>query len=197
MIIGIDIDDTISDTYEVMMNYAQQYTIDELKKEPILKNGNCNTHFYTQYLHDWKNGEDIKFLETYYKKIINEVKPRTLAVEYLKKLHNEGNKIILITARWETEGAEVEKLTKSWIEKYNIPCDKLIINAENKLIAAKQENIDIFIDDSFNNCKLVSDSGIKTYLMDSRTNKELIDQKIERIYSWPHLYMKLKEYKKS
>ena len=29
--------------------------------------------------------------------------------------------------------------------------------------------------------------------MDSRTNKELVDSKIERIYSWPHLYMKLKE----
>ena len=43
MIIGIDIDDTISDTYEVMINYAQEYQINELKKEPILKQGSCNT----------------------------------------------------------------------------------------------------------------------------------------------------------
>ena len=36
MIIGVDIDDTISDTYEVMMNYAQEYIINFLKKEPII-----------------------------------------------------------------------------------------------------------------------------------------------------------------
>ena len=193
MIIGIDIDDTITDTYEVMVNYAQQYTIDVLNREPILREGNCNTHFYTQYLHGWKDGEDIEFLKEYYEKIINEVKPKTLAVEYLKKLHDEGHKIILITARWETEEANIEKLTQEWVESNNIPYDKLIINAENKLIAAKQENINIFIDDSFKNCKMVSESGIKTYMMDSRTNKGLIDEKIERLYSWPHLYMKLKE----
>ena len=36
MIIGIDIDDTITDTYEVMMSYAAEYTAEVLKKEPIL-----------------------------------------------------------------------------------------------------------------------------------------------------------------
>lgn len=191
MIIGIDIDDTITDTYEVMINYAQKYTIDVLKREPILKDGNCNTHFYTQYLLDWKEGEDLGFLKGYYEKILNEVKPKTLAVEYLKKLHDEGNKIVLITARWVTDEFDVVEATQNWIKRNNIPCDKLIVNAENKLIAAKQENIDIFIDDSFKNCKMVSEGGIKTYLMDTRTNKGLIDENIERVYSWPHLYMKL------
>ena len=61
MIIGIDIDDTIADTCEIMLNYAQEYTIDVLKREPILKEGSCNTHFYVQYLHNWKEGEDIDF----------------------------------------------------------------------------------------------------------------------------------------
>lgn len=193
MILGIDIDDTITDTYEVLVSYAQEYSIDVLKNEPILKEGSCNNHFYTQYLYDWKNGEDIAFLNEYYEKVVNEVRPKTLALKYLKRLHDEGNKIVLITARWKPENFDVEKETKKWIEKYNIPCDKLIINAENKLVAAKQENIDVFIDDSLKNCQMVSEVGIKVYLMDSRTNKGLVDSKIERVYSWPHLYMKLKE----
>lgn len=193
MIIGIDIDDTITDTYEVMMNYAQQYTIDVLKREPILRDENCNTHFYTKYLLGWKDGEDLEYLKKYYSKIVDEVKPKTLAVEYLKRLHEEKNKIILITARWESDEFDVAEATQKWINKNNIPCDKLIINAENKLIAAKQENVNVFIDDSFKNCKMVSDNGIKTYLMDTRTNKGFIDKNIERVYSWPHLYMKLKE----
>jgi hypothetical protein len=29
--------------------------------------------------------------------------------------------------------------------------------------------------------------------MDTRTNSGLKDENIERVYSWPHVYMKLKE----
>lgn len=197
MIIGIDIDDTITDTYEVMVNYAQKYTIEVLKREPILEEINCDNHFYTKSLHNWKDEEDLEYLNQYYEKIVNEVRPRTLAVEYLEKLHNEGNKIVLITARWESNKFDVTELTKQWIETNGIPCDKLVINAQNKLIAAKQENVDVFIDDSFSNCQMVSNAGIKTYLMDTRINKGLVDEKIERIFSWPHLYMKLNEFNKN
>ena len=49
MIIGIDIDDTIADTYEVMFNYAQEYTANVLGREPAIKELNsCKTHFYTR-----------------------------------------------------------------------------------------------------------------------------------------------------
>lgn len=194
MIIGIDIDDTITDTYEVMMSYAAEYTAKVLKKEPILnEKTNCDNHFYMRDLNDWKDGEDYKFLEKYYENIIINVKPKTLALEYLNKLHEEGNKIVLITARWEANNFDVRKTTEEWIKKNNIPCDKLIINAENKLVAAKQENIDIFIDDSYKNCKMVSESGIKTYIMDTRVNRGLEDKNIKRVFSWPHLYYLLKK----
>lgn len=191
MVIGIDIDDTIANTYEVAMSYAQEYTVKELKKEPILKQISCDTHYYIQTLLDWKNGEDLKYLKHYYEKIISESMPKTLAIEYLEKLKSEGNRIVLITARWEADYFDVKKATKEWIEKYNIPCDKLIINAENKLIACKQENVDVFVDDSFSNCKMVSSAGIKTFLMDTRANNNLKCENFERVYSWPHLYMKL------
>lgn len=195
MVIGIDIDDTITDTYEVMINYAQEYTINVLKREPILSQNNCPDHFYAKFLHNWQGQEDLQFLKEYYEKIIVNVKPKTLAVDYLKKLHNEGNRIVLITARLTTDYLDVEKLTKEWVIKNNIPCDKLIINAENKAIVAKQENVDVFIDDSFKNCKMIAENGIKTFLMDTRVNRGLEDEKINRIYSWPHLYMKIGEEK--
>ena len=124
---------------------------------------------------------------------MKEVKPKTLAVEYLQKLHNEGHKIVLITARWKAKEFDIREITKRWIEEHNIPYDKLIVNAENKLVAAKQENIDVFVDDTFKNCKMISDNCIKTYLMDSRTNRGFEDEKITRVYSWPHLYMKLND----
>lgn len=197
MIIGIDIDDTIADTYEVMFNYAQEFTVNYLKRDAAIKQLNdCKTHMYIKELFDWNNEEDMPYLEQYYEKIIINTKPKTLAIDYLNKLKEEGNKIVIITARWTADFVDVEKLTREWIEKYRIPCDKLIINAENKLIAAKQENIDMFIDDSFKNCKAISDSGIKTYIMDTRVNRAFSDEKIERVFSWPHLYQRFQEYKK-
>lgn len=193
MIIGIDIDDTITDTYEVMMTYAAEYTAKVLKNEPILnEKTNCTNHFYMRDLNNWENGEDYKFLEKYYEKIIKEVRPKTLALKYLNKLHNEGNKIVLITARWESNFFDVRKTTENWIRENNIPCDKLIINAENKLVAAKNENVDIFIDDSFKNCTMVQEAGIKTYLMDTRVNRGLTNENIKRVYSWPHFYYLIK-----
>ena len=193
MIIGIDIDDTITDTYEVMMSYAAEYTAEVLKKEPILnEKTNCDNHFNMRDLNDWKDGEDYKFLQKYYEKIVKETKPKTLALEILNKLHDEGNKIILITARWESENFDVRKATETWIKENKIPCDKLIINAENKLIAAKSENVDIFIDDSYKNCSMVQESGIKTYIMDTRVNRGLQNKNIKRVYSWPHFYYLMK-----
>lgn len=193
MIIGIDIDDTIADTNEMLFNYAQEYTIDVLKREPIIREDSCNTHRYVQYLHNWNDGEDVEFLNGVYEKVLSETRPKTLAIKYLQKLHEEGHKLILITARWESDRFDVRKTTEDWVKRYNVPCDKIIINAENKLIAAKQENVDLFIDDSFSNCQMVSRSGIKTFLMDSRANKGFKDENIERVFSWPHIYMKIRE----
>ncbi len=193
MIIGIDIDDTIADTYEVMMSYAAEYTANALKKEPILnQKTNCDNHFYMRDLNDWEEGEDYKFLEEYYEKIIKETKPKTLALKYLTKLHEEGNKIVLITARWEANNFNVREVTENWIKENDVPCDKLIINAENKLIAAKSEDVDVFIDDSYKNCNMVQEAGIKTYIMDTRVNRGLENESIKRVYSWPHFYYCLK-----
>ncbi len=196
MVLGIDIDDTITDTYEVMMSYAQEYTINVLKKEPLInEKTNCDNHFYMRDLNHWKDGEDLEFLKDYYEKIVVGVKPKTLALEYLEKLKKEGHKIILITARWKADYFDVRKRTEEWVKKYNVPYDKLIINAENKLTVAKQENVDVFIDDSFKNCTMIADSGIKTFMMDTRINRGLEAKNIKRVYSWPHFYMMLKEIK--
>ena len=48
MNIGIDIDDTISETFETLLPYAQKYTIQDLKRESKIKMDNniSNLLFY-------------------------------------------------------------------------------------------------------------------------------------------------------
>lgn len=196
MNIGIDIDDTIANTYDVLCNYAQNYTINDMGKEIKDVNRNIITHMYCTNFHNWNKKEDKEFLDKYYEKTVLKVQPKMYAVENIKRLKESGDKIYLITARFLSDKFDVEKLTKDWLEKYGIPYDKLILNSQNKLIAAKENDIDIFVDDSIKNCTEMAHVGIKTYMMDTIINKNFENENIERVYSWPHLYQKIENYRK-
>ena len=196
MNIGIDIDDTIANTYDVLFNYAQNYTINDIGKEIKDVNRNSITHMYCTAFHNWNKEEDKEFLDKYYEKTVLKVQPKMYAVENIKRLKESGDKIYLITARFLSDKFDVEKLTKNWLEKYGIPYDKLILNSQNKVIAAKENDIDIFVDDSIKNCTEMAHVGIKTYMMDTIINKDFENEDIERVYSWPHLYQKIENYKK-
>ena len=196
MNIGIDIDDTIANTYDVLFNYAQNYTINDIGKEIKDVNRNIITHMYCTNFHNWNKKEDKEFLDKYYEKTVLKVQPKMYAVENIKRLKESGDKIYLITARFLSDKFDVEKLTKDWLEKYGIPYDKLILNSHNKVIAAKENDIDIFVDDSIKNCTEMANVGIKTYMMDTIINKDFESEDIERVYSWPHLYQKIEIIKK-
>ena len=197
MNIGIDIDDTIANTYDVLFNYAQYYTINDIGKEIKDVNRNSITNMYCTNFHNWNKKEDKEFLDKYYEKTVLKVQPKMYAIENIKKLKESGDKIYLITARFLSDKFDVKKLTKDWLEKYGIPYDKLILNSQNKVIVAKENNIDIFVDDSIKNCTEIANSGIKTYMMDTIVNKDFEDENIERVYSWPHLYQKIENYRKN
>lgn len=192
MIIGIDIDDTISDTTEVMFNCCQKFVAEDLKREPLVIDEAKYTHHFTEAIHGLSYEETQEFFRKYYEYIVDRVRPKTFAVEYLKRLKEEGNKIVLITARFGIKEFDVVEATKRWLDKHGIPYDDVIFNAESKIEIAKRENIDIFIDDSYKNCQDMTQSGIKAFLMDSRGNRGLMPEGFERVYSWPHLYYKLK-----
>ena len=196
MNIGIDIDDTIANTYDVLFNYAQNYTINDIGKEIKDVNRNIITHMYCTNFHNWNKKEDKEFLDKYYEKTVLKVQPKMYAVENIKRLKESGDKIYLITARFLSDKFDVEKLTKDWLEKYGIPYDKLILNSQNKVIAAKENDIDIFVDDSIKNCTEMANVGSKTYMMDTIINKDFESEDIERVYSWPHLYQKIEIIKK-
>ncbi len=197
MNIGIDIDDTITNTYDVLFNYAQHYTIYDMGKEIKNVNRNILTHQYTRTFHNWNDKEDKNFLDKYYEKTMKKVEPKMYAVESIKKLKEEGNQIYLITARFPSDNFDIEETTKAWLNKYDIDYDKLILNSQNKVLAAKENNIDVFVDDSIKNCTEMANAGIKTYMMDTIVNKDFEGEQIERVYSWPHLYQKIEGYRQS
>ena len=197
MNIGIDIDDTIANTYDVLFNYVQEYTIHDIVTDREKANRDIIAQMYYTNFRNGDKKQDKEFFDKYYEKTVLKVKPKRNAVENIKKLKEEGNQIYLITARFPSEKFNIEELTKGWLKKYDIPYDKLILNSENKVITAKEHCIDIFVDDNIKNCTEMAKVGIKTYIMDTIVNKDFIDENIERVYSWSQLYQKIEDYKKS
>lgn len=192
MNIGIDIDDTISDTYATLLEYAQKYTIEELKRNPILDNTKVTNHSYIELMHHWTKEEALKFWDRYYAEILRKVNIKTFAADKIKKLKEKGHKIYLITARWDIENDNVKEITLEWLRNNDVQYDEFFMNAEEKLKIVKDKNINVFVDDSFDNCKSIAyGSNIKVFLMDTKVNQSLQDEKITRVYSWPHLYQEI------
>ena len=190
MNIGIDIDDTISETFETLIPYAQKYTIEDLKrKSKIQIDNNCDNHFYIVNMNGWNEQEAIRFWEKYYAEILKELNVKKFAAEVIGKLREQGHKIYLITARWDMKKDNVEEITKDWLEKNNVEYDGLFLNASNKLELVKENDIDLFIDDSFKNCKnIIDNSNTKVYMMNSKANESFNYKNIQRVFSWPEIY---------
>mgnify|MGYP003304347713 CR=1 FL=1 len=71
MNIGIDIDDTISETFETLLPYSQKYTVEDLKRESKVElKADLSNHFYIVYMNGWNEQEAIEFWEKYYAEIL-------------------------------------------------------------------------------------------------------------------------------
>ena len=194
MNIGIDIDDTLSDIRDKLNLAAEKYA-NELGKE--------NKNEEDKYVEDNNNGnvyqikygftyEELKyFLSVIHEGITKKEEPRKNCVEIIRKLHNEGHKIYIITARDSEFHEDPYKLSKDWLDKNNIYYDELIVNARNKLEVCQRKNIDLFIDDQLANCTKLSEAGIKVIRITEYNDiqhGDIINKK-----NWNEIYNYIKE----
>jgi hypothetical protein len=194
MRIGIDIDDTIADAYNLMFNLAQKFDIEYLKKDGNISESNENKGFYIGQIHKWNKEETEKFFEIYYKYALENVKPKMFSSAIINKLKKEGNQIIIISSRFNTKTVlNINEITKRWLNDHNIYYDKIYTEVVNKLDIIKKEKIDIMIDDDYYVCSQVSNYGKQAFLMNLESNRDKkVDDNVIRIFSWIQLYKKIK-----
>lgn len=196
MRIGIDIDDTTFITVKAMLKYGDIYDTEVVGGTGINGNlGLITNRYYLKILYGWDDKTKFEFFDTYYKNILEESYPMDDAVDVIQHLKEIGNNIYFITARLlNIKDCDTENITKNSLEKYNIPYDKLIINASDKLKFCLENQIDIFIEDSFDTCKELESHGIKTFLMTTKMNENIDNGSIERVASWKELEKKILDY---
>ncbi len=180
MRIGLDIDDTICNTNEVLMKYAHKYN-QEHGNKPLLKK---ETNNFGEVF-GWDDNEVYTFFRTYYLDALKEIVPKKNVKEVLNKLKEEGHELIFITVRNDKECGgvgEANRITTKWFKEYNIPYNEINYNIHNKATFCKENNIDIFMDDSIKTVKLVNNEGIKTFIAINNFNKDFNDDKIIKIH---------------
>ena len=109
MNIGIDIDDTIADTYNILLKYVQEYIIHDIVKDIEKQSEDMLAQMYETKFNDESKRKGKEFFDIYYEKAVLNVEPKINAVESIKKLKEEGNQIYLITARFPCEKVDVEE----------------------------------------------------------------------------------------
>ena len=178
MNIGVDIDDTITNTYETLLTIiSMKYGLNHKK----LINMNLS---YEEIENNLDNFDLYK--KDLFSIMAKSVTLKENVVEILNKLKSDGNKIILITARNYGEYGEPYKVTEEFLEKNNIPYDELFVNVYEKGSFCKDKNIDIFIDDNIRNCNSVKNVGIRTIQFDTSFTPKVRD--VEHVSSWNEFY---------
>ena len=193
MNIGIDIDDTITKTYEQIFPRAIEFVEKVLKRNVELDYSKTFDHRYIENMFKLSDEESDLFWKLNLEKILSSVEPKEKSIEKINKLKEDGHNIIIITARWSSEYLDADELTQKWLQKYDLKYDKLFTNLESKKQTAINQKIDIFIDDSIRNCEMVLSGNIKTYMFSTKNNEYYENKDIEKVASWDEFYEKVKE----
>lgn len=189
MRIGLDIDDTISNTNFILMKYAYKYNEEHGNRQLIKYNTNDFSEVF-----GWNDDEVYSFFRTYYLNALEEIEPKYGVKEVLEKLRKEGHEIIFITVRNDREcGGEnkAHRLTTKWFKKYNIPFDELHFDIKDKKTFCKEHNINVFMDDSIKTVLAVKELGIETFIAMNDFNLDFKDEKIINVYNMNQFYKEI------
>ena len=189
MKIGIDIDDTITNSSDIFVKYAEKYNnekninyvIDPSTLDPKKSFG-------------WNKKNVKEFLNQYLEDVLNNAEAKVDSIEIINKLKDDGNEIIFITSRSADEiKNNMFELTNKWLKKHNYKYDLLVIDSKEKINDCIKYKIDVFIDDSYNNCKEIkAKTKIPVILYSTRYNINENDNSIIRVNDWLEIYDFLK-----
>ncbi len=169
MKIGIDIDDTVMNTFDVIeeaARYFDKYFLENKGYQDITKY-DFHERFY------WTSEEKKAFFNYFRKnKLYLKAKPKGDALYYLEKLYNEGYELYFLTRRKKDEKLDILSITKNDLISKGFKFTDCYIGLSKKGEACKSLGIDVFIDDAVIQIEDVNNYGIKTILVDNWYNKE-------------------------
>ncbi len=188
MKIGIDIDDTVANTDERIIQEALKYD-----KESVKGRGFKDKDAYTFMEKFYWNVMDVDgFMKIIRKgKFFSELNPIEDAVMYVNKLYDDGNEIYFITRR---KNDFITKMkTNKWLKKTGFKFHKLIMGGIDKGTMCKDLGIDVFVDNDEKNVRAASKNGINSILKGTLYTSDVKD--LTKYENWKDIYKHIKKVK--
>lgn len=191
MIIGIDIDNVISDLDKTFLE-------EFLKEDKNKRNAGIvdpKAKHMTEGMFDWTQNEIDEFLINNMDRMSMDFELIPQSKYYIDKLKDDGNRIIIITGRDRRIFKNPEDVTKKWLEKNNIYYDELVFKkSQNKIKECKKCKVDIMLDDLATNVKKLRENNINAYLVKTRYN-ENYSLNMPMLSNWENIYNFIKNMK--
>ncbi len=170
MRIGIDIDDTFTETKKIFSKYLKKYRKE--KKIDISLVEKMSNEMY------------FDFLNLYGDSIYRFVKEKKHASRIVRNWGLDGIEVYFVTARSEKECREVEKITKEFFRLHDVPYRDIIFRSQNKYEDTKCLELDVFIDDR----ESVLDSFPKNDMLKLRmVPNKMIYSKYQKVTNWKEI----------
>ena len=194
MRIGIDLDGVIFDSEKLYRIYSELYDIQDLKRNSLIDNKQVK--FEKRY--SWNQDETNGFVKKYHRKITETANFMPGAKEIIPLLKEEGNTLIIITARGKVN-KDLVPITMQRLKENNLDIfEKYSWGTENKEEICKQEKIDLMIDDSNINCEKLARDHIHTiYLKDAPSLDIEENEYLKVLYNWGEIYRYIEQLKQN
>lgn len=194
MNIGIDIDGVLTNDDDYILDCTSKYCYENSIK------GFENADLYEYRKFNWDENTIDAYRKKYFINYIKNEPARKFASEIIKKLREDGHRIIIITARYKTfengkiGDENIRECTLNWLKKNDIDYDKIIFTKPPKVKEIIENKIDLMLEDSPTTINEIV-KVVKVLYYDTRYNKDIEGENIIRVYSWYDIYMKMNEIK--
>jgi len=186
MKIGIDIDDTISKTNELLIEQALIFDRDYLDDRGFKDE---NAYAFQDMLY-WTR-EDTRNFISYVRKnnMFLKLEPIEDSIKYINMLKEEGNEIYFITKR--PNLLNVKSMTKKWLKVNGYKYNKLHMHINDKAAFIQKHKMDILIDNDIPTAIACRELGLKYILKQDGYNTKSTD--LNLIDKWEDIYNYIKE----
>ena len=168
MVIGIDMDDTICSTNELIIVEADKYD-----KEVLGGTGVKDVKAYEfNDMLGWAPEMKGQFFKDRLEYIMSSAVIKEDAKEVINRLNDKGCKIIIISFRKAKYLKDPYMLTKNWLDENGVKYDKIYVDTGSKVDECIESKVNLFIDDKESHCEEVSEAGIDVILFTNAYNTE-------------------------
>lgn len=180
MEIGFDIDDVITETSGLLLEYVKKYGKGIDLNNPLTSKANIlRGRFETK--------EIKEFIRTYGLEISANEELKDGAKKVIIQLKKRGIPVQLITSRSEDTMPGINQLTIDYLKEKGIPYDQLHMGILDKKQFCMEHGIDVLVDDSFATCESLEGTQTKPILFTTEVNAEFDAGTIQRVANWGEL----------